>query len=108
MIKIQLVLTVLLKLFNEDYLLILNFFFRNFFFYFFFSSATEKLLEYAKIYQQKSSPENKRASEESWRLLPIEQRLEHALVKGLDQFIVGDTELARLDSARLGLDQGLE
>ncbi len=32
-----------------------------------------------------------------WRSLPVAKRLEHALVKGIDDFIIEDTEEARLD-----------
>ena len=31
----------------------------------------------------------------SWRDLPVEKRIEHALVKGIDEFAVVDTEEAR-------------
>jgi 5-methyltetrahydrofolate--homocysteine methyltransferase len=31
----------------------------------------------------------------SWRELPVEKRLEHALIKGIDEFVVADTEEAR-------------
>ena len=32
---------------------------------------------------------------DAWRSLPLEKRLEHALVKGIDKFIIEDTEQAR-------------
>lgn len=32
---------------------------------------------------------------ESWRDLPVEKRIEHSLVKGIDEFVVADTEEAR-------------
>ena len=35
-----------------------------------------------------------------WRSWPVEKRLEHALVKGVDEFVVADTEEARLASDR--------
>jgi hypothetical protein len=31
----------------------------------------------------------------SWRELPVEKRIEHALIKGIDEFVVADTEEAR-------------
>jgi 5-methyltetrahydrofolate--homocysteine methyltransferase len=34
------------------------------------------------------------------RSLPVKERLEHALVKGIDEFIVEDTEEARLGAER--------
>jgi len=33
-----------------------------------------------------------------WRTLPVAKRLEHALIKGMDDFIIEDTEEARLTS----------
>lgn len=33
--------------------------------------------------------------QDSWRDLPVEKRIEHALIKGIDEFVVGDTEEAR-------------
>src|SRR5205085_10813238 len=35
----------------------------------------------------------------AWRRLPVTQRLTHALVEGIDAFIVEDTEEARLEAA---------
>lgn len=37
---------------------------------------------------------------EEWRSLPVEKRLEHALVKGITAFIVEDTEECRQQCAR--------
>ena len=38
-----------------------------------------------------------RTEDLEWRKLPVDKRLEHALVKGIDDFIIEDTEEARLD-----------
>mgnify|MGYP001118437929 CR=1 FL=1 len=56
-------------------------------------TATDRLLELAPKYQG----DGKVAAKEdlAWRDLPINQRLEHALVKGITEFIEEDTELAR-------------
>lgn len=35
------------------------------------------------------------AKKDSWRDLPVEKRIEHALIKGIDEFAVVDTEEAR-------------
>ncbi|MGB0217693.1 MAG: B12-binding domain-containing protein, partial [Alteromonas oceani] len=35
-----------------------------------------------------------------WRSKPVRERLEHALVNGLDQYVIEDTEEARLQSVR--------
>ncbi len=56
--------------------------------------ATERLLDIANKYKgDGSSPEKKEDLE--WRTWPVEKRLEHALVKGIDAFVVEDTEAAR-------------
>ncbi len=60
--------------------------------------ATDRLLEIADQYKHNSTqaaPET-----QAWRELPIIKRLEHALVKGINQFIVEDTEAARLEVSR--------
>jgi 5-methyltetrahydrofolate--homocysteine methyltransferase len=56
--------------------------------------ATERLLEVADQF----SGQGGKAREEdlSWREAPVAERLRHALVKGLNQYIVEDTEEARL------------
>src|SRR5471030_3167346 len=37
---------------------------------------------------------------DAWRSLPVEGRLSHALVKGIDQFVEADTEEARANTAK--------
>jgi 5-methyltetrahydrofolate--homocysteine methyltransferase len=56
--------------------------------------ATERLLEIAARY--KGDGGAKRKEDLEWRSLPVAKRLEHALVKGIDDFVVEDTEEARL------------
>ncbi len=56
--------------------------------------AGERLLEIAE--QFKGDAAQKQAEDLSWRELPVNKRLEHALVKGITTFIVEDTEEARL------------
>ena len=61
--------------------------------------ATDRLLEIAPRYAGGSAIE--RAGDDlSWRALPVNERLTHALVEGNDAFIVDDTEEARLLAAR--------
>ncbi len=61
--------------------------------------ATERLLELAASYADSGGMA--RAEEDlAWREQPVAQRLTHALVAGLDAWIVADTEEARLESAR--------
>lgn len=54
--------------------------------------ATERLLEIATDY---SGREKKESAEEEWRQKPVEERLTHALVKGIADYIEEDTEEAR-------------
>jgi len=61
------------------------------------TDATERLLEIAASVQGKS--ESKQA-DLSWREAPVGERLAHALVHGLDEFVVADTEEARLAADR--------
>src|SRR5258708_7925903 len=60
--------------------------------------GTERLLELAPKY--KGTGEAPETQDAEWRSWPVEKRLEHALVKGIDQFVVADTEEARLGIAR--------
>ncbi|MBI1359906.1 MAG: methionine synthase [Alphaproteobacteria bacterium] len=60
--------------------------------------ATERLLEIAERYRgQKGVAQVK---DMSWREKPVKDRLAHALVNGITEFIVEDTEEARLASER--------
>ena len=56
--------------------------------------ATERLLALAERF--KSGGGVKRKDDLEWRSLPVAKRLEHALVKGIDDFILEDAEAARL------------
>ncbi|MDH5217095.1 MAG: methionine synthase [Gammaproteobacteria bacterium] len=56
--------------------------------------ATERLLDIADKYKGDGTVETKKDDLE-WRQLPVAERLAHALVKGMDGFIVEDTEEAR-------------
>ncbi|HVY82212.1 MAG TPA: methionine synthase, partial [Steroidobacteraceae bacterium] len=56
--------------------------------------ATERLVELAGRYKGEAA--GKRQADLEWRHLPVNKRLEHALVKGIDDFIIEDTEEARL------------
>ena len=62
------------------------------------ADATERLLEIAEQY--KGGGRVKRGDDLEWRKLPVEQRLQHALIKGLDEFVLADTEEARLEAKR--------
>ncbi len=54
--------------------------------------ATERLLEFAETVKGEGK---KQVKDDSWRKEPVEKRLEHALVKGIVEFIEEDTEEAR-------------
>jgi 5-methyltetrahydrofolate--homocysteine methyltransferase len=60
--------------------------------------ATERLLETAARYRGETA--TKRTEDKAWRSWPVAKRLEHALVKGIDEFIIDDTEAARIESGR--------
>ncbi|MHB8652420.1 MAG: methionine synthase [Terriglobia bacterium] len=59
--------------------------------------ATERLLAFADSVKQRGKAEVK---EDAWRSGTVEERLSHALVKGIVEFIEADTEEARLKYAR--------
>ncbi|GGC15714.1 methionine synthase [Novosphingobium endophyticum] len=56
-------------------------------------TATERLIELAESYKGKDTVAEKAAEE--WRGWEVTKRLEHALVKGIDMYVVEDTEEAR-------------
>src|SRR5262249_50808037 len=61
--------------------------------------STERLLEIAARYAGDVGME-RAAADLSWRERPVGERLSHALVQGIDTWIVEDTEEARLAAAR--------
>jgi 5-methyltetrahydrofolate--homocysteine methyltransferase len=63
-------------------------------------SGTEKLLELAEKYRSDGSTGEVKAESQEWRSWPVSKRLEHALVKGITDFIDEDTEEARLAAER--------
>jgi 5-methyltetrahydrofolate--homocysteine methyltransferase len=62
------------------------------------SDATERLIALAESFKGTTRSEDKAAQE--WRGWPVEKRLEHALVKGIDAHVVEDAEEARLKATR--------
>ncbi len=60
------------------------------------ADATERLLEVA---DQAKGRAAKAVEDLSWRDLPVEDRLSHALVHGIDAWVVADAEEARLSAA---------
>ncbi|MGK9127873.1 methionine synthase [Olivibacter sp. SA151] len=59
--------------------------------------ATERLVEFAETVKSKDKAEVKSAE---WRSGPVEERLSHALVKGIIEFLDDDVEEARLKYPR--------
>ena len=59
--------------------------------------ATERLIDYAEqLKLTGNSKDTQSIQSDLWRSLPIEERLKHALVKGIDAFIDQDSEEARI------------
>jgi 5-methyltetrahydrofolate--homocysteine methyltransferase len=56
------------------------------------NESTEKLLAFAETVRGKAKEEKK---DEGWRLTSVEERLKHALINGITEFIELDTEEAR-------------
>ncbi len=55
--------------------------------------ATDRLLEIADKYKGDGQTEKK--EDQAWRGWPVAKRIEHAMVKGIDTYVVEDTEEAR-------------
>jgi 5-methyltetrahydrofolate--homocysteine methyltransferase len=60
--------------------------------------ATERLLEISVRYKGEAGA--KKAEDLAWRTWPVSKRLEHALVRGIDEYVIEDTEEARVHSER--------
>ncbi|KAI9549507.1 putative methionine synthase-like [Daphnia sinensis] len=56
--------------------------------------ATERLLDFAETVKASGKKE---VANEVWRTDPVAKRIEHALVKGILDYIIEDTEAARLE-----------
>jgi 5-methyltetrahydrofolate--homocysteine methyltransferase len=63
------------------------------------ADSTERLLETAESYRGKEG-QKAAVKDLSWREAPVRERLAHSLVHGITEFIVEDTEAARLDADR--------
>jgi 5-methyltetrahydrofolate--homocysteine methyltransferase len=59
--------------------------------------ATERLVDFAEKMKSKGKVA---PNEETWRSAPVEERLAHALVKGIVEHVEADTEEARQTAAR--------
>jgi len=61
------------------------------------NEATEKLIAFAETIKVKDKAEKK---DDAWRNQPVEERLKHALVNGITDYIDADTEEARKKYAK--------
>ena len=59
--------------------------------------ATERLVDFAETVKQKDKVE---VVADAWRSLPVKERLQHALVRGITEFIDEDTEEVRQQVGR--------
>jgi len=62
--------------------------------------ATEKLLDVAETYRNAGSKSKTHVQDLSWREKDVVDRLAHSLVKGITEYIIEDTEEARLMFSR--------
>jgi len=62
--------------------------------------STERLLELAERYRGQEEGGQADEKDLEWRSWPVERRLEHALVKGIAEFVEEDTEEARRRAVR--------
>ncbi len=63
-------------------------------------AAGEALVEFAQTVKEGAAKDT--GPDLSWRQLPVDKRLEHALVKGITDFVVADTEEVRATFAAQG------
>ena len=63
------------------------------------ADATERLVAVAEQHRDRRTGQDRRAVEE-WRGWPVARRLQHALVHGIDQYVIDDTEEARQSASR--------
>ncbi len=61
------------------------------------ADATERLVDFAETVKQKGKVE---VVADAWRSLPVQERLQHALVRGITEYIDQDTEEVRQQVAR--------
>ena len=64
------------------------------------ADGTEKLLAVAENYKDQKSGAAAKGADLSWRQLEVNKRLEYALVNGVDEYVIDDTEEARLATNR--------
>lgn len=64
------------------------------------SDSTERLLELAEAYRDNAVGHEEDSTAQAWRSWAVAKRLEHALIKGITEFVIEDTEQARVNATR--------
>lgn len=64
------------------------------------ANGTDNLLAVADKYKDHKSGVAAKGQDLSWRELEVDKRLEYALVNGIDEFVIDDTEEARTQTTR--------
>ncbi|MBT8088481.1 MAG: methionine synthase [Gammaproteobacteria bacterium] len=64
------------------------------------AEATDKLLAVAENYKGQASSAAAKGQDLAWREFEVEKRLQHALVNGIDEFVIDDTDEARRAASR--------
>ncbi len=62
--------------------------------------GTERLLDVAERYKDQKSGVQAKKQDKTWRKQSVDARLQYALVNGIDEYVVEDTEEARLQTDR--------
>ena len=62
--------------------------------------GTERLLDVAERYKDQKSGVQAKKQDKTWRKQSVDERLQYALVNGIDEYVVEDTEEARLQTDR--------
>jgi len=62
--------------------------------------ATERLLEVAEEFKGQAGGQKGKGKDLSWRKESVDKRIEYALVNGIDEFVIDDTEEARQQASR--------
>jgi 5-methyltetrahydrofolate--homocysteine methyltransferase len=63
------------------------------------ADATDKLLAYAESIKGRKAGGTGEGESQEWRSAPVAERIAHALIKGMDQFVEADVEEARQAAA---------
>lgn len=59
--------------------------------------ATERMMDFAEKIKKQNNPETEEVKQQEWRTLPLAERLSHALVKGIGDFMEEDLAEALIE-----------